>query len=80
MAKKRKQQQIIIQTKTEIVTLTDEKYWTQEAAAMELNTTPGNVRSHVHMHYLGTQVNRMNLLSKDDIEIIRSRLRRKNTT
>ena len=76
MAKKSKKQKIIIQTKSEAVTLTDERYWTQEAAAIELNTTPGNIRSHVHMHYLGTQVNRMNLLSKDDLEFIRARLRK----
>ncbi len=31
----------------------------KEAAAIELGTTPGNIRSHVHMHYLGTQVSRI---------------------
>ncbi len=77
MAEKNKKQKIIIQTKSKAVTLTDEKYWTQEAAAVELDTTPGNIRSHVHMYYLGTQVNRMNLLSKEDLEFIRSRLRKK---
>lgn len=78
MAKKSKQQIKTIHTKSGKVILKDDDYWTQEAAAIELDTTPGNVRSHVHMHYLGTQVNRMNLLSKDDLEFIRGRLRRNN--
>ena len=68
MAKKKKLQ--TIHTKFEEVII-------KEAAAMELNTRPDNIRSHVHMHYLGTQVNRMNLLSKEDLEFIKNRLRKK---
>ena len=76
MAKKKKPQ--TIHTKSGEVILKEAEYWTQEAAAIELNTTPGNVRSHVHMHYLGTQVSRMNLLSIEDLDFIKARLRKKN--
>ncbi len=82
MAKKKKLQTKTIYTKSgdaqAAVILKEAEYWTQEAAAIELNTTPGNIRSHVHMHYLGTQVNRMNLLSKEDLDFIKDRLRKKN--
>ena len=78
MAKKKKLQTKTIHTKSGKVILKEAEYWTQEAAAVELGTTPGNIRSHVHMHYLGTQVSRMNLLSKEDLEFIRSKLRKKN--
>ncbi len=77
MAKKKLQQIKTIHTKSGKVILTNDDYWTQEAAAIELNTTPSNVRSHVHVHYLGTQVSRMNLLSKEDLEFIKDRLRKK---
>jgi hypothetical protein len=77
MAKKSKKDVVIIHTKDSNVILEPGEYWMQEFAAVELDTTPGNIRSHVHMHYLGTQINRMNLLSKDDLEFIRSRLRKK---
>jgi len=52
-------------------------YWIHEAAAIVLNTTPGNIRNHVYTHYSGTQVNLRNLLSKDDLELIKTRLRNK---
>ncbi len=77
MAKKKKLQIKTIHTKLGKVILKEAEYWTQEAAAVELCTTPGNIRSHVHMHYLGTQVNRMNLLSKKDLDFIKARLRKK---
>ena len=77
MAKKKLQIKTI-HTKSGEVILKEAEYWTQEAAAIELNTTPGNVRSHVHMHYLGTQVSRMNLLSKEDMVFIKDRLRKKS--
>ena len=78
MAKKNKKNVVIIHTRHGDVILEPGEYWTQEAAAIELNTTPGNVRSHVHMHYLGTQVSRMNLLSKEDMVFIKDRLRKKS--
>ncbi len=78
MMKKKKLQIKTIHTKSGKVILKGAEYWTQEVAAIELGTTPGNIRSHVHMHYLGTQVNRMNLLSKEDLVFIRDRLRKKS--
>ena len=74
---RKKLQTKTIHTKSGEVKLKETEYWTQEAAAIELNTTPGNIRSHVHMHYLETQVSRMNLLSKKDLGFIKDRLRKK---
>ncbi len=74
---KKKLQIKTIHTKSGEVILKEAEYWTQEAAAIEINTTPGNIRSHVHMHYLGTQVSRMNLLTEKDLDFIKTRLRKK---
>ncbi len=47
MVKKKKLQ--TIHTKSGEVILKEAEYWTQEAAAIELNTTSGNIRNHVHI-------------------------------